>query len=137
MLEGLTRLVRLLAWAAFGAACIVAVLYVPGHLATAVGVDHQAGNFSRAEFVSVILTAVTVVLAALAIILAIAAVSGYTQIKKDATKVAEKAAKVAAKREAANVARSTATEVATRVVLEQTSPGGDYGNAAGGGYDDE
>lgn len=67
-------------------------------------------GFTQAEFISIILTAVTVVLAALAIILAIAAFWGYTAIREGAVE--------AAKIEARKVARSNSEVVAARVAEE-------------------
>lgn len=89
---------------------MVVILMLTGVVGTGSVDLERCEPLGRADFVTIILTAVTVVLAALMIILAIAAVWGYTQIKEGAEGVAREKAKEKAER----VAQDVASEVAMR-----------------------
>jgi hypothetical protein len=101
-----------LAAAALFAVVFVAFVYVPGLL------PHPpvppADAFTRADTITIVLTAVTVILAALAIVLALVGVFGYLQIKSAAKASARSVAEKAATEAAERIAREISTTVATR-----------------------
>ena len=85
-------------------AAVAAIVYLPS-MGAPVAPD-QAQAFTRAEFITIVLTAVTVVLAAMAIMLAIAGFYGYVQLRASVHDVA--------RRTAERVAREVAEPVAAR-----------------------
>lgn len=121
---------RLLALASVIAAGIIAALYIPSWSPSPPANPEAA--FTRAEFITIILTAVTVILAALAIVLALAGVVGYVQIKSAAEAEARKAAEARAEEVAARVAEQMAIKVSGR----DAEAGNEFARAAGGTLDD-
>ena len=108
-------LLRSLAWGLFALACAAAtvaavagIIYLPQLVPRPVAPPDS--SYTRAEFVTIVLTALTAVLAALAIVVAVVGAIGYVQIKSAAKSAAADIARETAKR----VARSTAEEVAVR-----------------------
>jgi len=83
---------------------VTAVIYLPTR-GLPVAAD-QTQAFTRAEFITIVLTAVTVVLAALGLILASLAVLGFTQIQRSANETAERIAREVASTTAAREARA-------------------------------
>ena len=107
---------------------IFLVIYLPGlHHKTKLS-GPIAQDFSRTDFITIILTAVAIILGALAIVLAVAGAIGYVTVRV----AAENAAKIAAEAVAERVAAERAEVVATRVAREIASQIGQNGSADSG-----
>ncbi|MBF0307060.1 MAG: hypothetical protein HQL39_11815 [Alphaproteobacteria bacterium] len=89
---------------------IVVMLYVFGFIGPGRAIPDGDHAFTRAEFITIMLMAVTIVLAALTLIVAIAAIWGYYQIQEAATKAATEMADKVAKEVAEAVAARTINE---------------------------
>lgn len=111
---------RGLVWALVGlaavavtVAAIMAMVYLPQ---TALRPAAPPENpYTRAEFVTIVLTALTAVLAALAIVVALVAAIGYVQIKNAAKSTAGEIARETAEQMATKVAETVAARVAEKM----------------------
>ena len=88
--------------------------------------------YSQAEFVTIILSAVTVILTTLAIVLALGRAVGYVTIRDAATRGAEAEARRVATEIAAEVAARTAEQVATQTSGRDVRDGELFAKAEGG-----
>jgi hypothetical protein len=118
-------------------AAIMAMIYLPqSALRPTAAPDNP---YTRAEFVTIVLTALTAVLAALAIVVALVAAIGYVQIKNAAKSAAGDIARDAAERIAKEVAETVAvreaektlstlrqgdSEAADQIAMSQSGEGG-------------
>ena len=124
---------------------LLAAIYLPGlHRGPATS-SPVAQDFSRTDFITIILTALGVMLAALGLVLALAGAVGYVTVRAAAERAAEDAAKAAADKAAREVAERVAEKeaglraeaVATRLVRGlvpqllsgREQPGADEGDA--------
>ena len=103
-----------------GAASLVVIaiyvaIYLPGLYRVTPTAGPVAGDFSRTDFIVIMLTAVTVVLGSLAIILAVAGAVGYATLRGAAEAVAREAAAKVAVEIAGEIASERADLVANRV----------------------
>jgi uncharacterized membrane protein YjgN (DUF898 family) len=96
-----------------------AIVYAPRWHSVDFGPSPATTDFSRTDFITIILTALAVILAALGLVGAIAGAVGYVAIRS----AAEKSAREAAERIAAERAEDVATRVAREIVI-QVAQGG-------------
>ncbi len=112
---------------------VLAVVYLPELNKPAI--PEAAIGFSRAEFITIILSAVTVVLTALTLVLAVAGAIGYVTIRDAARdRAGEVAGGVAARvatEIATGIAARTAETMANQVAGRDEEAGDDIAKAAG------
>lgn len=116
-----------------------AIVYAPRWHSVDFGPSSATADFSRTDFITIILTALAVILAALGLVVAIAGAVGYVTVRGAAEKIAREAAEDVAARvatviaatRAEAVAAERAEDVATRVAREiamQIAQGGGLGS---------
>ncbi len=93
---------------------VLAAIYLPGLHRGGAASGPVAQDFSRTDFITIILTAAALMLAALGLVLALAGAVGYVTVRTAAERAAEDAARKAAEK----VAAASAEAVATRLVRE-------------------
>lgn len=128
MLKKLTEIIKLVAWLIIAAAAASVIYWLPHIAGVPVNISAAPSNspgFTQAEFISIILTAVTVVLGALAIMLAIAAFWGYNSIRESA----QRAGEVEARKVATDVAQVIAARVAEKTVQQSAEGSSKDGDA--------
>ena len=104
----------MIAAAALVVIAVFIVIYLPGLHTGVAASGPVAQDFSRTDFVTIILTAAALMLAALGLVLALAGAVGYVTIRTAAERAAEDAARKAAEK----MAGTSAEAVATRLVRE-------------------
>lgn len=106
-----------------GAAALVTIavllaVYLPGFHKGISPSNRPVEDFSRTDFITIILTAAALMLAALGLILAVAGAIGYVTVRAAAESAAEASARGVAKETAEKVTRAHVDAVATRLVRE-------------------